>query len=192
MYTTGPSVGKPCLPFGRWKGRALGEVDVSYLQWVAHEVKLSTGIRAAVEAELQRRGVAVPEGPPPAPPPSCCGSSELRYTWHQFSNGTMQVRRSCPRCGRSLGFAPRQSPYTDYADASASPTALLDALLLAEAEGVELVSDGSWVGIGRGGNRASPELRDALRQQGHLLASLLGRLPRAGAASDNAEPEDEA
>jgi hypothetical protein len=69
-------------------------------------------------------------------------------------------------------------PYSTEADAAASETPLLDALILAEDEQVQLLSDGEHVRLGAGWDRASAALQDAVRQQGHLLASMLGRTNR--------------
>src|SRR5262245_32538541 len=99
----------PTLPFGKYGGRQLTAVPSAYLLWALRTVKLGSGLRAAVASELQRRGVAVTVPPLPEPPPSCwrCGGTDLEYTWQQFRNGDMQVRRGCKRCGKSLGFAPQ-------------------------------------------------------------------------------------
>src|SRR5262249_25486481 len=58
---------------------------IAYLQWAIGTVKLSTGVRAAVAAELERRGVRPPSPPPPRPPGPCwrCGSTQYRHTWQQ-------------------------------------------------------------------------------------------------------------
>ena len=168
------------LPFGRHRGQPLGTVPTSYLTWLAATVKLSTGLRNAVAAELTRRGLPVPTPPTPAekPLPPCgrCGSTTSpRLTWHETRSGTRQIRRECSRCGTWLGAAPQTPANVAEADRSATPAPILDALLLAAAEDVELVSDGRVVRLGRGWERASADLRDAVRQRGRLLASLVGR-----------------
>jgi hypothetical protein len=43
------------LPFGKHKGRPLGDVPGDYLRWMLRECKLSSGLRAAVGAELATR-----------------------------------------------------------------------------------------------------------------------------------------
>jgi hypothetical protein len=101
-----------------------------------------------------------------------CGGP-VGYRWQEIADGRRQVRASCGRCGLWLGFAPQIEPDLTEADRNASPTATLDALTLAEAEGVELVSDGHTVWCHPWG-RASPTLEALVRQRGHLLAGLLG------------------
>jgi hypothetical protein len=46
--------------FGRHKGEPLSAVPSDYLVWALSTVRMSRGFRAAVEAELAARGVAVP------------------------------------------------------------------------------------------------------------------------------------
>src|SRR5262249_32519364 len=125
------------LPFGKRKGEPLAAVPTSYLQW-SLTVKLSTRLRSAAAAAVQARGVAVPAPPARAGcwagPCPRCACPEVDYRWHEFRNGTRQVRASCRRCGGSLGHAPLTEPYTTEADRAASPTPTLDALVLAEAE----------------------------------------------------------
>src|SRR5437870_2243042 len=96
----GADGGKVVLPFGKHKNQALDTVPSSYLLWLLRETKLSTGLRAAVADELARRGVRAPVQPPP-PPRRCprCGSRELHGGWHQFADGTRQIRGTCTSCG---------------------------------------------------------------------------------------------
>jgi hypothetical protein len=102
--------------------------------------------------------------------PSCPGA-EVVYTWQHFANGTRHVRADCGRCRRYIRYAPRRPPYTDLADANASETPILDALLRCEALGVELARDGSSVWpVGD----APPDLAGLLRQCAPDLARLLG------------------
>lgn len=168
------------MPFGKWKDRPLCEVDAGYLRWALATVKLSSGLRAALGAELARRGIAPPQVPAPPPPPECpaCGPGPLSYAWTEFRDGRRQVRRSCRRCSRLMGFAPQVPPYTTLADGAASGTALLDVLLAAADQGVELKSDGvtaefadaeSW-------RRASPTLRQRLKECRSRLGRLMGRV----------------
>jgi hypothetical protein len=91
------------LPFGKHRGQPLPDVPTAYLDWALREVKLSANLRAAVAAELQRRGVR----PPAAavkPEPVCCGAG-LSYTWGRDSLGRPVIRRTCSRCKRPLGLA---------------------------------------------------------------------------------------
>src|SRR5206468_3705505 len=107
-----------------------------------------------------------------------CGGSALRHVWSEDRQGRRQVRRECACCGTWLGFAPRVPPFTDLADAAASPTPLLDALLLADSEGIQLVSDRRSVRV-EPWHKASDRLKDLIRQRQHLLAQLLGNTRRA-------------
>jgi hypothetical protein len=65
------------------------------------------------------------------PCPSCGG--QAAYCWQQISDGRRQIRASCARCAKWLGFAAVRPPYTTAADAAASATPLLDALAAARA-----------------------------------------------------------
>jgi hypothetical protein len=69
------------LPFGRHRGEPLSSVPTDYLAWLARTVPLSSGLRGAVAAELQRRGVPCSRraaSPAAASPPStgCSSPSE--------------------------------------------------------------------------------------------------------------------
>jgi uncharacterized protein (DUF3820 family) len=48
------------LPFGKYKGQPLAAVPSGYLHWVLETCKLSSGLRAAIAAELETRGIAPP------------------------------------------------------------------------------------------------------------------------------------
>ncbi len=113
-----------------------------------------------------------------APPRPCqqCGGTTARHTWQQDRLGRKHIRRECARCGTWLGFAPRVAPFTTEADAQASPTALLDALMQLEDLGLELRSDGATVWFAPGDwRRVPPSLYALVRQCNHQLARLLGR-----------------
>jgi hypothetical protein len=103
------------LPFGKHKGAPLVDVPTAYLDWALREVKLTSGLRAAVTAELQRRGVR----PPAAavrPEPVCCRAG-LSYTWGRDSLGRPIIRRWCAACGRCLGLAAQAGPALEAANA---------------------------------------------------------------------------
>jgi hypothetical protein len=162
------------LPFGRHKGRTVDRIDSGYLSWLL-TIRLSSGLRSAVVETLRSRGVAVPE-PPPHVPPSCSrcrGRTEISYSWFQDALGRSRIKRRC-RCGEDLGFAPHLPEFVARADAAASPTAALDALVLAEELGVELVSDGAAVRVASGWRNVTPELRRRVGECRHQLGRLLG------------------
>jgi hypothetical protein len=165
------------LPFGRFKGAALTAVDSGYLRWLVRETKLSSGLQAAVVAELARRGEQAPPGPPPKPEPRCPQhpAAPLRHRWTEFRDGRKQIRRTCSACGHWMGFSPLVEPYLSLANEAASPTALLDVLTQAGELGVhlkvvngaaEFASTDDW-------KRATPELRDRLRECRKLLGGML-------------------
>ena len=167
------------LPFGQHKGQPLDTVPTSYLTWLA-TVRLSAGLRAAVVAELARRGIQAPPLPvPPEKPLTPCGrcnsADAPRLTWHEQRDGRRAIRRTCERCGHWCGHAAQTPANIAEANRNASRAPILDAILLAAEENVELISDGQAVRLGRGWERASAALKDAVRQRGRLLASLIGR-----------------
>jgi hypothetical protein len=108
------------LPFGKHRGKELGSVPSDYLLWGLRELKLSSGLRAAVAGELARRNVEAPAPPAPRPVPPCgrCGSAEYRCRWFVDSTNRRHVRATCARCGNGLGFLPSASPFSDEADAA--------------------------------------------------------------------------
>jgi hypothetical protein len=168
------------MPFGRHKGVPLQEVPASYLEWAARTLKLSSGLRAAVAGELERRGRKVPLPPPgewDRPPGPCreCGCPDVLYAWAEDRLGRKRIRAECAGCRRSRGTPPSRPPYSTAADAAASQAPVLDALIgLAEA-GIEPLSDGRMVDYRPGDyRRVPPAVRAAVRQCGNSLAKLLG------------------
>lgn len=166
------TVGVVLMPFGKHKGRPLGEVPTGYLRWALAEAKLSAGLRGAVRAELSRRGIGLPPEPGPAPRPRSrcrrCGGYAVVATWHEQRGGRKAIRASCSACGGFRGFLPLTPENVAEADAALSPTGLLDALLLADREGVELVAAAGRVEV-RPRERASPRLQELVRQSQHAL-----------------------
>jgi hypothetical protein len=112
------------IPFGRHRGLALRSVPTSYLDWFFRTCKLSTGLRAAIRAELLTRpdgsGYLPPE--PVGPPLKCgrCGSRDVRLRWQQAANGEMRIRAECRRCRRFVAFAPLTPGNVASANATAS------------------------------------------------------------------------
>jgi hypothetical protein len=156
------------LPFGKHQGQPLPEIPPGYLQWLLRECKLSSGLRSAVADELVRRGLPAPP-PPPTPEPAChwCGfDGEMNYGWMQDRLGRRQIRRTCGSCDRRLGFAPQEPPYTNMADAAASPTAVLDVLTRCEELRIGLRSDGKVADFATREDylRAEPDLRNLVAQ----------------------------
>jgi hypothetical protein len=145
--------------------------------------KLSSGLRTAIQSELLSRPDApadLPPGPVPAPEPAhCrrCGGKDLRVSWHEQQGGGRAVRADCGACGRFVAFLPQTPENVARADACRSPTGLLDVLVRAEGEGVELARHGPEV-VAWPPGKASEELRSLLRQHQHQLQQHLG--PRGG------------
>lgn len=168
------------LYFGRHQGKPLGEIDLGYLQWALRECKLSSGLQAALTAEVERRGGTAPPTPPPSVAPTCrrcvMVGGGVRLSWLQQRNGTRAIRRTCDVCGASLGAASAPPENIALADKNALPAPALLALILAEEQGVRLQSDGAVADIvGEDFRKADPRLREALRQCRHLLGSMIGR-----------------
>ena len=165
------------MPFGKHARRPLADVPRDYLAWVLRTVKLSSGLRAAVAAELVRRGIQAP--PPPPPPPaekplqSCgrCGSVEPpRLSWHEIADGRRQIRRTCPHCETFRGFAQQVPLNVAAADRNASPAPLLDVLTRLDELDIELISDGHEVSFTGDGRRRCPaDLAELIRQCNHQL-----------------------
>src|SRR5262245_27206176 len=110
------------LPFGRHRGKRPAEVPTAYLAWLLANVKLSTGVRAAVRAELWSRADRPAELPPDPPPsaPRCqrCGAREARLYWQQTADGNRRVRAECRRCQNFAGWAPQTPANVAEADAA--------------------------------------------------------------------------
>ena len=168
----------PTLPFGRHKDKPLGEVPADYLLWLVRKCKLSSGLRTTIAGELSRRGVEVPAPPPPRPIPPCrdCGPGAGHVLfWMQDRVGRKRIRAECKRCRRLVDHPPCVPPYSTMADATASPTAMLDVLTRLDDLGVQLHSDGraAWVG-GDDYRRVPPDLRALVKQCSHELAKMIG------------------
>ena len=170
------------LPFGQHKGCLLRQVPKAYLHWLLWNCKLGSGLGAAVRAELLHRKVdplILPPEPTLTPEPTCprCGGKQLAYHWVEDKRRRRQIRRSCVNCGKSLGFAPQAPPFTDLADAVASPTAVLDVLILCEELGISLKSDGQVADFAAQEDylRAEPSLRNRVAQCRSTLGRLIGK-----------------
>jgi hypothetical protein len=109
------------LPFGKHRNCPLSEVPSHYLTWLASTCRLSSGLKAAVHAELRERGEPVPAGPHREHTvPVCrrCPGAGFRCCWRIDAMGRRTIRASCQCCDRHLSFAPCVPPFTDLADAS--------------------------------------------------------------------------
>jgi hypothetical protein len=168
-------------PFGRFSGVELDELPTWYMRFALGNLKLSPSLRATLGGELTRRGQPVPEPPPPREPPRCpkCGPVEVCCDWIEQRGGRRQIRMSCPDCGKSLGFAPQQPPYTLAADRRRHPAAALDVLTMCQDHGIALRSDGQVASFASWADeqRATPELRDKLRACRAMLGRMLGKQP---------------
>jgi hypothetical protein len=167
------------MPFGRHRGAPVRRVPTDYLHWLYRNCKLSSGLRAAVRAELLSR----PDGPrglppePASPSPECyrCGGRDVALSWQQLANGARRIRAECRWCRGFVKFMPETPENVAAADATASPTALLDVLTRLEEAGVNLDSDGRRVWVRwEDGRRLPPDLRALIHQCSNSLAKLLG------------------
>jgi hypothetical protein len=172
------------LPFGKHRGRPLAEVPADYLLWALQECKLSSGLRAAIAAEYERRYAtceildAPPPAPEPSPLPACrqCGVAGIIAHWQEDCAGGRRIRGECVRCGRFLCWLPQLEPWIRQADYNASPTPVLDVLTQLDDLGIELESDGHSMQVPlQDWQRVPPELHALIRQCSHQLARMLGR-----------------
>jgi hypothetical protein len=97
------------LPFGQHRGEALDSVPADYLEWLLKTVKLSSGMRALVAGELERRGFTPPPASPPPTPPRCskCPGEDFSCTWAVDAIGRRHIRATCAACGRHLCYLPQ-------------------------------------------------------------------------------------
>jgi hypothetical protein len=154
-------------------------VPTDYLQWALRTLKLSSGLREAVVAELRGRGIFVPPQEPPAwvvRPCHRCGDTDYLGFWMQDRRGLKRIQLECATCSTFLGFPPSRPPFSDLADLGTSKTAALDALLWLEGLGIEPRSDGvvvefSWEEY----LRMPPELRRLVRQCRFTLGRMIGK-----------------
>jgi len=165
------------LPFGRHKDKPLAEVPGSYLEWALREVKLSSGLRAAVAEQLARRGYSVPPPPPPRPLRPCRNHPQapLACRWFEDAQGRRRIRADCTLCHSYADYPPCVPPYSAEADRNASPAPVLDVLIRLEHLGVELESDGRTCKVPyRDWRRVPAEVHALIRQANHQLARMLG------------------
>jgi hypothetical protein len=165
------------LPFGRHRGEPLGQVPTDYLEWFLKTCKPSAGLRAVIRAELSARPDAPRDLPSEAEATvvSCqsCGSGNVAVSWHEHRDGRRAIRGDCRDCRKCIGFLPQTAANIALADAALSPVGLLDVLVRAEEEGVELARDALGLVLVPPG-RASAELESLVRQHQHQLARHLG------------------
>jgi hypothetical protein len=173
MATTSPT---PILPFGKHKGQPLADVPGDYLRWALLTVKLSSGLRTAVADELTRRGVPVPDPPPPRVPPCPrCAAGDFVVRSQEDRLGRRQLRAECARCRKWLTYLPATPTYRAAADRASSPTAALDVLTRLDDLGIDLESDGGSVWVPWPAYRRVPaDLQALIRQCSYQLAKLNG------------------
>src|SRR5262249_42894717 len=124
-----PGAGAPVVPpFGKYSGQPPSAIQADYLLWMLKTCKLSSGLRAAVRAELLARAPPEPPLPPdpaPAPPPACprCGGGDLRRYWQRHAGGRRRaIRADCRRCGCYVCFLPQTAENVAAANADRPPT----------------------------------------------------------------------
>jgi hypothetical protein len=172
--------GEHWLPYGRYRGQSPRDVPTSYLVWMLKTCKLSSGLHDAIRAEVSARPDCpsdLPPGPPPkAPPTSCwrCGAKDIRVSWHEQAGGRSAIRADCGMCGRFISSLPLSPENVTRANACRSPTGLLDVLMRANDEGVELVRFGHEVRPSPF-MKASDTLLSLCRQHQHALLRHLVR-----------------
>jgi hypothetical protein len=159
------------LWFGKHRGQPLSSIPSSYLLWALSEVKLTPGIERKVRSELASRPDAPPLPPAkPAAEPSCskCGRFDLQLYWYQQRDGRKQIKAICPTHGLLAAALPHTPANVQRADAAQPQAGLLDALVLADELGVELVVVGGAIDI-QPWQRATVELRRLVKQSQHQL-----------------------
>jgi hypothetical protein len=88
-----------------------------YLIWYLSTIKVSSGVRQAIADELHRRGVEVPDAPPPRQP-SCsrCGpDASVNYQWFLDALDREHIKARCGGCDAWLGFVPKTEPFLTLA-----------------------------------------------------------------------------
>jgi hypothetical protein len=112
------------LPFGKHRGKPPGDVPVDYLLWLVRTCKLSSGLRAAIRADLLAREVDEDQLPPEpqAQAPCCrrCGHAALRLAWQPLAGteSSRVIRADCRACGAFVYFAPQTPDNIALADRS--------------------------------------------------------------------------
>jgi hypothetical protein len=169
------------FPFGRHKGKPLTKVPVDYLAWVLRTVKLGIGFRAAVAAELTRRGIPTSAPAPDRPLRRCLQhpNAQPLCSWMEDCAGRRIIRATYPVCWRAADFPPHVEPYVAEAAANASSTPILDVLVRLGEIGVELESDGRAVRVpAKDYQCVPPDLHAVIRQCRHQLATMMGNKRR--------------
>jgi hypothetical protein len=106
----------------------------------------------------------------------CC-----RWAQIQLDGGSPRPAPHPHRLPAVSSLAPLVTPFIEQADAAASTTPVLDALIQLDALGIELQSDGSkaWVAA-EDWRRVPAELHSLIRQRSHQLARMIGPSASAG------------
>lgn len=159
------------IPFGRYKDVPLPEVPASYLVWLIGNAKLSSGLDAAVRAELDRRGVKTPP-PRPRQRRACSKHPDagIKATWLLMRDGRKAIRGECSRCGHWLGALPMTAENIALANQHSDPTAVLSFLMRLEEQGIQVKKVGEFLEFDP---PLTPELRALERQCRGLLVSML-------------------
>src|SRR5262245_19696923 len=118
---------QPCLWWGQHRGKPIRTIDTGYLVWAAGNAdQISHKDRRHILAELARRGVTPPPAPPGKPEPTTCPRCPYRgepsYSWYEDRTGGKRIKRSCPRCGANMHFAPHSPENVARADANSTET----------------------------------------------------------------------
>lgn len=79
------------MPFGKYKGRLIGDIPENYLEWFADNVKTKPDLAAAVAKALGRPGQFQKSGP--SEPPKSKSAPSLTLTGRDYVPGE---DTSCP------------------------------------------------------------------------------------------------
>ena len=105
------------MPFGKFKGVPIGEIETSYLQWLHKTVELREPLRSAVSVALSWKAVPVPPAPgvagTPAGRTSQEGASTLS-TGHSKRFNRSPQHREAARPKRAWRPGPETENLSEY------------------------------------------------------------------------------